>query len=327
MNTQAVVSVGKRVVKEVGEDDLSGAAAELAYRFFLALFPFFIFLAALGGFAASIFGVQKQTDKVMDLLGNSLPEDANSVLRTQIENVVNQQNPALLSFGIIGALWSAASGIGTIMKVSNRTYDVEETRPIWKRYALSVGLTILGGGFIVLALVLVVAGQLAGSQIADELGMSGAFGTALSIIRWPVIVLFLLAAVAFLYWATPNVELPFRWISPGAVIFVIAWLIFSVLFAFYVANFSSYNATYGALGGVVILLIWFYMTSFILMVGAEINAVLVQENAPEELPQTREEGRTDETIPDGKEGEAAAKNPQVRERSGRSVTAQQPPHR
>jgi membrane protein len=327
MDTGTIRSFGKRLVKEAGEDDLSGAAAELAYRFFLALFPFFIFLAALGGFAADIFGIQDPTKEVMDLLGNSLPEDANSVLRGQLDNVIGQTNPALLSIGIIGAIWSAASGIGTIMKVSNRTYDVKETRPIWKRYALSVGLTVLGGFFIVLALALLLAGQLAGSEISDEIGLSGAFGTFLSIVRWPVIFAFLLAAVAFLYWATPNVQLPFRWISPGAVVFVIAWTVFTVLFAFYVSNFSSYNATYGALGGVVVLLVWFYMTSFILMLGAEINAVLVQEVVPEELPQTEEEGATRETVPDEKEAEAAAKNPQVREPSGTSLTAQERPHR
>lgn len=327
MDTKAVIDFGKRVVKEVGEDDLSGAAAELAYRFFLALFPFFIFLAALGGFAAKIFNVEDPTGEVMSLLGDSLPEDASSVLQTQLGNVLNQQNPALLSFGIIGAIWSASAGIATVMKVTNRTYDVKETRPIWKRYALSVGLTILAGGFIVLALALSLAGQLAGSEISDELGLGGTFGTVLSIIRFPIILACLLAAVAFLYWAAPNVQLPFRWISPGAIVFVIAWIIFTVLFGFYVANFGSYNATYGALGGVVVLLIWFYMTSFILLIGAEINAVLVQETKPEELPQTEEEGRTDETIPDGKEGEAAARNPQVRERSGHSITAQQRPHR
>ena len=125
-----MIQLGKRLYKEVGQDDLSGGATELAFKLFLALFPFFIFLAALGGFIASAFGVDNPTDRIMDALGRSLPSDASSMLRREVDGVMTNRNPALLSVGIIGAIWAASSGIGTIMKITNRVYGVKETRPI-----------------------------------------------------------------------------------------------------------------------------------------------------------------------------------------------------
>ena len=294
---ERLVHYGKRVFKEVGEDDLSGAAGELAYRFFLALFPFFIFLAALGGFVADLLNVRNPTNEVMELLGDSLPSDAASVLRGELESVVNSPSATLLSLGIVAAIWSASSGVSTIVKGMNRIYEVKETRPLWRRYAMNVGLTVLGGLFVLGSIILLLVGQVAGTEVAAELGLADETAAAVSLARWPIIVLMLIIATAFLYWAAPNVRLPFRWITPGAVIFIIGWLVGSFLFGLYVSNFGSYNATYGTLGGIVVLLIWLYLTSFLLMLGAEINAVLAQEEIPEKLPQTPEEGATSETIP------------------------------
>jgi membrane protein len=305
---ERLVFYGKRVFKEVGEDDLSGAAGELAYRFFLALFPFFIFLAALGGFVANLLNVSNPTNEVMELMGDSLPSDAASVLRGELESVVNSPSATLLSIGIVAAIWSASSGVSTIVKGMNRIYEVKETRPLWRRYAMNVGLTVLGGLFVLGSITLLLVGQVAGTEVAAELGLADESATAVSLARWPIIILMLIIATAFLYWAAPNVKLPFRWITPGAVIFIIGWLIGSFLFGLYVSNFGSYNATYGTLGGIVVLLIWLYLTSFLLMLGAEINAVLAQEEAPEKLPQTAGEGATSETIPLHKREELIAQS-------------------
>jgi membrane protein len=299
------LTYGKRVFKEAGEDDVSGAAGELAYRLFLALFPFFIFLAAMGGFVADISNVQNPTQEVMDLLGESLPDDASSVLRGELEKVVESRNASLVSLGIIGAIWSASSGISTIVKGMNRIYEVKETRPIWKRYSINVGLTILGGVFAIGSFVLLFVGQLAGTEVAGEIGLENEAATALSLARWPLIVLMLIVATAFLYWAAPNVKLPFHWITPGAVVFIIGWLVASFLFGLYVSNFGSYNATSGTLGGIVVLLVWIYLTSFLLMLGVEINAVIAQEEVPEKLPQTADEGATEETVPPHRKADAA----------------------
>ena len=300
-----LVLVGKRLVKEIGDDDVSGAAAEMSYRFFLALFPFFLLLSAMGAFAASSINVANPTDEVMKLVGDSLPPDAASVLREQVEGVINTRNPALLSIGILGTLWSASSAIQTIMKALNRAHEVKETRPLLKRYALAVGLTLTAGLFILGGFVILLGGQLLGKEIAGQIGLEGAAVTFFTLARWPLVALALLIAMAFIYWAAPNIKLPFQWISPGAVMFVITWLLATYLFGMYVANFGSYSATYGTLGSVVILLVWLYLTSFIMLAGAELNGVLAQEAIPEELPARAGEATTSETVPDHRAGELA----------------------
>jgi membrane protein len=306
--TDRAIRFGKRIFKEAGEDDLSGAAGELAYRFFLALFPFFIFLAAMGGFAADLLGVRNPTQEIMDLLGDSLPPDAASVLQEQLESVVETRNAQLLSLGIVGAIWSASSGVSTIVKCMNRIYEVKETRPIWRRYLMNIGLTILGGAFSIGCLILLFVGQVAGTEAAADIGLEDQAAMAISLARWPAIFLMLLIATAFLYWAAPNVKLPFRILTPGALVFIVGWLAMSYGFGLYVSNFGSYNATYGALGGIVVLLVWFYLTSFLLVLGVEINAVLAEKAAPAQLPSTPAEGAASGAVPEGKADEAVGKS-------------------
>ena len=274
---------GKDVFKDIGKYDLGGFAAQLAYRFFLALFPFFIFLTALAGFLSGTFGVQNPVDRVMDLIGGSLPQDASSVLRGQLEEVTNNRNPGLLSVGIVGAIWAAAGGIGALMKGFNRIYEVEEARPLPVKYGLAVGLTLFGAAFILAAFLLLVVGQTHGTQVAADLGLSDTAGILVNVARLPVVVVLILLAVAVLYWAAPNVSLPFRLVSPGALFFALAWLIGTYLLGFYVSNFGNYNATYGALGGVVVLLLWFYLTGFLILLGAEINAYVARQKMPAEM--------------------------------------------
>jgi membrane protein len=301
--TDRAIRFGKRIFKEVGEDDLSGAAGELAYRFFLALFPFFIFLAAMGGFVADLLGVRNPTQEIMKLLGDSLPPDAASVLREQLESVVETRNAQLLSLGIVGAIWSASSGVSTIAKCMNRIYEVKETRPMWRRFLMNIGLTILGGAFSIGCLILLFVGQVAGTEAAADIGLEDQAAMAINLARWPAIFLMLLIATAFLYWAAPNVKLPFRLFTPGALVFIVGWLVMSYFFGLYVSNFGSYNATYGALGGIVVLLVWFYLTSFLLVLGVEINAVLAEGETPEQLPQTPAEGATTGTAAQSRDDE------------------------
>jgi membrane protein len=278
-----LIHAGKRLVKEVGEDDISGAATELAYRLFLAMFPFFIFLAALGGFVADILDVTNPTEEIMDRIGDSLPPDTASILERELTTVIESQDLGLMSIGIVGAIWAASSGVGTITKTMNRIYAVKETRSRWKRYGLAVGVTLLGGGILIVVFLVQIVGQLYGLQLAAELGLEGAAAKAISLARWPIVIVFVLVALAFIYWAAPNAGMPFRWVTPGAVLATIGWLTMSLGFGFYVSNFSSYNATYGTLGGVVVTLVWFYLSSFVVLLGAEVNAVLTREADPEEL--------------------------------------------
>jgi membrane protein len=277
------VRTGKDIFKDIGKYDLSGFAAQLAYRFFLALIPALIFLAALGGFIADWTNTQNPTDKVMSTIGTSLPSDARSVFRDQVEGVVNNRSTGLLSFGAISALWTAAGGVGALTKGFNRVYEVEDTRPIYKRYPLMIGLTLLGAAFIITAFLGIVVGQAYGTAFAENLGLSSTLGWVILVARWPAALVLILIAVAFLYWAAPNAQLPFRWISPGSAFFAIGWVIGTYLFGLYVSHFGSYNETYGALGGVVVLLLWFYITGLLLLLGAELNAYLARQKIPAEL--------------------------------------------
>jgi membrane protein len=295
--------------KETGEDGLSDAASSLAYKLFLALFPFFIFVVSLSGFAGSLFGVDDPRAEIMSTLETAVPSDAYSVINTQVEHAVEGKNVALLSFGIVGAIWTASSGMGSFMKALNRVYEVKETRPIYMRYGVAVGLTLLAGGLIVGSLVALLAGQLFANDLARALGFEDSASTAIVIARWPLAVVALMLAVAFLYYAAPNVDLPFKWISPGAIFFVVTWLIATFAFGLYVANFGSYGDTYGALGGVVVLLVWLYLSSFLLLVGAEFNSVLAQQSAPAEIEARAGDAATPQTARGGKTAEDSDERP------------------
>jgi len=258
------------------DDDVSGGAAELAFRFFLALFPFVIFLAALGGFLADSVGVENPTEEIMDQLGRSLPEDAASVLRKQLDTVISSRDAGLLSIGIAGAILAASGGVGTMMKMMNRAWEVRETRPYWRRVALAVALTVLGGALLVAAFLIFVAGQVYGLRIAEELGMGGVAATLFALARWPVVTVLAVTGTAVLFWAAPDARLPFRWLTPGAVLFTVGWLVLTFLFGLYVASLGSFNETYGAVASVVVLLLWFYITGLIFFLGPELNALLAR---------------------------------------------------
>jgi|FLYL01.1.fsa_nt_gi membrane protein len=287
-NTDELIATGKALVKEIGADDVSGLAAELAYRMLLAIFPFFIFLVSLGAFVAGPAGIDNPTEEIMSQLRETLPSDAESVVERELSAVLESRNAGLLSFGVLAALWSASSAVATVMKALNRAYDVKETRPFLRRYATALGLTLLGGAFFVASFALLVIGQAAGTDLARSLGFGGAAAFLLGLLRFPLVVAMLAAAAAFLYWAAPNVKLPFRWVSPGSALFVAGWVVSTFAFSLYVANFGAYNATYGALAGVVVLLIWLYISAFVFLAGAELNALLHARRAPETLERPAE---------------------------------------
>jgi membrane protein len=173
----------------------------------------------------------------------------------------------------------------------NRAYDVEETRPFWKRYLLAIGLTLLAGSVLVGAFLLLVAGQIFGRQVAAGLGLTGLFEIAVRYGRWPTIVLLLSIAAVILYWRAPNLHLKLPWIAPGAVLFVVGWMAATYLFTMYVATFGTYSATYGTLAGVAVLLIWFYLIAWILLVGAELNAIIDEIVDPDAVDAQRRETR------------------------------------
>lgn len=277
----SAIDIGKRVVKESMQDDVTGLAAEMSYRFLFALFPMFIVVAAAGSMLAQASGVEDPTGELMAMGLDALPADARSIVEGQLNSLLSASQPGLLSFGLLAALWAGAGGIKAVIKGMNRAYDVQETRPFWRANLVAIGLTVLMavaviGGFLVL-----VVGQFFVERLATAFGDGGWQEPVISLARWPIVVLLLIVGMAFLYWAAPNAKLPFRWISPGAVLFVVGWLLATAAFGFYVSSFGNYNETYGALGGVIVLMLWMYLTNIILLVGAELNAVLLQQHEPE----------------------------------------------
>ncbi|MEO8540183.1 MAG: YihY/virulence factor BrkB family protein [bacterium] len=259
--------------REAGEDDLTGLAAELAFRFFMALFPFALVLVTLGALISRLVGVDDPSGSVLDAVGDSLPADAASVLRTQVDEVISKANVGILSIGILAAVWSAAGGAKALMKATNRVYDLPETRKGPMQAAIALGITTLGGIGLLLAVAAMVLTQTFAGDLAAALGLGREFAWTVQIVRLPLIVFFVACAAEIMYWLAPN-----RWERPllasrGAVIFALCWSVFTVGFAFYVSHFGSYNATYGALAGVVIMLFWFYVSSLLILLGAEVNSM------------------------------------------------------
>jgi membrane protein len=278
--TLDVIRAGRDLFHQYVRDDVAGLAAELAYNFFLALFPFFIFVAALGSLVTSMLAIPDPVEQALDLFGQALPRSAEELIRPQLDEVIRNQSPGLLSLGILGAIWAATGGTLAIMKAMNRAYDVLEERPIWKQYLIAIGLTILAGVFILGAFILFAAGQLLGLGIATRIGLAGPFEAALPVVYWVGAVVLVMLATAFIYWKAPNARLDFRWITPGAVLFTVFWIAATYLFIVFVSLFGTFSATYGALAGVVVLLLWFYLTGLLLTLGAEVNAVVDAQLVP-----------------------------------------------
>lgn len=284
--------LGLRLRKEASQDDITGLAAELTYRAFLALFPFVIFLAALGGVAVSVFDINNPAQSFIDLFGDRLPADARSILTDQVEGVVESNNVGLLSFGIIGALWAAMGGAGSVIKAMNRAYDVRDGRPFFVQKLLALVITLLGVLAVFIAVGVIFSTQFFRDEIADELGLGSEFRVVVQYASFPVVILAIAAFTALIYRIAPDERLPLRNCTPGAVMFAIGWAALTVGFGFYVRNFGSYNATYGALGGVVVLLFWFYLTNLLLLIGAEFNALgyrAVPDTSFRDLPEYRPE--------------------------------------
>ena len=277
----AITRWGKQLIRKVQDDDAMGGAAELAFRFMFALFPLLIFLAALSSYVARWLGIDNPTQEILNEAGAQLPSDVASLLETQLTEIFESQNAGLLTVTAVTAVWAASSGTKTVMKVLNRVNEVEEQRSFLRKQVVGVGLTLVGGLTFLAGAIVLVVGQAAGDSIASALGLEGAWSLVVMLGRIPLVLVLCGIAVSLVYWSAPATKQRFQWVSRGAVIFVVAWMIATVGFGAYVANFGSYNATYGSLGAVVILMTWMYFSSLLLVVGAEINVVIARSRADE----------------------------------------------
>jgi membrane protein len=258
----------KRTYAEAVADNCLGLAAELAYYFFLALFPALLFLVAL----ASFFPVANLMDTITAALARVAPYEALKLIQDQILKISQDKNGGLLTIGMIGTIWSTSSGVNAIIDTLNQAYDIQESRPWWKVKAVALGLTIALAVFIIVSFGLVLVGPTLGEKVAVWMHLGPAFEWTWKILQWPVVFALVTLAIALIYYYAPDAEQDWVWITPGSVAATVLWVAISLAFKFYVAHFGSYNATYGTIGGIIILLTWMYVSSLAILVGAEINA-------------------------------------------------------
>jgi membrane protein len=271
------MAVLKGTVKEFKDDELTDRAAALTYYGVLALFPALLVLVSLLGIAG-----KSATDEVLENIQKFAPGSARDILTDAVTQLQGRSGigSVMALVGIVLAVWSASGYVAAFIRSANAVYDVPEGRPVWKVLPVRVGVTVLLLVLAVIsALIVVFTGDLA-RRAGTALGIGDTALTVWSIAKWPVLVVLVTIMIALLYWATPNVKgRGFRWITPGSVLALLIWLIASAGFAFYVANFASYNKTYGTLAGVIVFLVWLWISNIAILLGLEFDAELARQRA------------------------------------------------
>jgi membrane protein len=272
LRTGSWFGVLKRTITEFKADNLTDSAAALTYYGVLAIFPALIALVSVLGLVG-----HSATQPLIDNLGKVAPGPARQIFTSAITNLQHSQGAAGILFivGIAGAVWSASGYVAAFMRASNAIYDIEEGRPFFITIPVRLAVTVVLLVLLAISAIAVVATGGLASQIGKLLGIGSTAVTVWDIAKWPVLLLVVSFMFSILYWAAPNVKhAGFRWLSPGGLIAVATWIIASGLFALYVASFSSYNKTYGALAGIVVFLVWLWISNIAVLLGAEWNAEL-----------------------------------------------------
>jgi membrane protein len=260
----------KRTFSEFQEDNLTDWAAALTYYGIVSIFPALIALVSVLGLIGP-----SATEPLLDNLGDFAPGPAHEILENALNGLTESRSPAGVLFvvGLAGAIWAASGYIGAFIRASNVIWDVEEGRPIWRTIPLRLVVTVVMLSLLAAsAFAVVITGPLA-DRVGKLLGIGSAAVTVWDILKWPVLVVVVAVMFSILYYASPNVRQPgFRWVTPGGILAVVIWILASAAFGVYVANFGSYNKTYGSLGAVVIFLVWLWLTNVAILLGAELNA-------------------------------------------------------
>jgi membrane protein len=266
----------KRTVKEFQDDNLTDWSAALTYYGVMSLFPMLLVLVALLG----LVGQESTISTVTDSLRSAGLNDVAKNIQGPLDEIVSNKGGAgaLVGFGLLAALWSASGYIGALTRALNSIYEVKEGRPFWKLRPVQVLITLFGVLLISLTLISVVVSGPIAEAVGKALGIGDTAVTVWGYAKWPVILLILMGMVAGLYYIAPNVRQPrFRWVSPGGIVAVVAWILASAGFGLYVSNFGSYGKTYGALGSVITLLVWMWISNLALLFGAELDSELERE--------------------------------------------------
>lgn len=270
----------KHLILHIQKTDIAGFAAQLAYFFLLSLFPLLIFIITLLPY------LNLDEAQVFRLLENVAPEEVYILIEGTLVEVLVSRNGGLLSIGIIGTIWSASNGMNAIVKSLNRSYALEETRPFFIVRLLSIVFTLLMIMLFVVALVLPVFGQQIGTILFSYFGFEEGFVKLWNSLRWTISPLIMFMVLVALYWIVPNTKLFLRSVIPGAAFAAFGWIIVSFGFSFYISNFANYSSTYGSIGGIIVLMLWLYISGIILLVGGQINAVMQERKIALEKKET-----------------------------------------
>lgn len=261
----SVDELARRVWEHLWEDEVLDRAASLSYYFLFAIFPTLLFLTALLGLLPG----PDLMDTLMGYIARVMPDEA--VSRT-LDQVVKGASGGLVSVGVLAALWAASAGTASIITALNVAYHAVDRRPWWRRRLLALVLTLTLSVFTLAALVLLVFGERIGDALARRVGLGVLFSLVWAVVHWPVVILFVLTGITLVYWLAPSVSHRWRWLTPGALFALAAWLAMSLGLKLYVTYFGNYNRTYGSIGGVILLMLWLYLSGIALLVGAEIDS-------------------------------------------------------
>jgi membrane protein len=272
----------KRVAQRIIDDDIFGRAAQLSYYFLLALFPLLLVLINVLGYMA-----QEGTafrEKLLTYLAALMPSSAIALVRTTLTEISEASGTGKVSFGLLAALWAASNGMGAISDTLNTAYNLKERRPWWKVRIISVCLTIALAVLILAALTIVLYGGTIGEGLAARYGFGGLFTLVWKIVQWPIALGFVLTTFNLIYNFAPDLpDSEHSWITPGAFVGVGLWLVVSFGFRAYLSFFDSYSVTYGSLGAVIVLMLWFYLTGVAILIGGEVNSELSRKKAQEKF--------------------------------------------
>jgi membrane protein len=258
----------KRTGKEAISDDILDLAAQQAYYFFFALFPALLFVLSV----ASFFPLQSLTDNVVNMLGRVAPHDVIEIINSQLRQLADKNSGGLLTFAFLVTIWSSSGAMVSIITTMNACYDITESRPWWKTRLTAVGLTIGLAMFILASMFLVLAGPAFAVHLANTLHLGDAFKWTWWVLQWPIVFVLVATGIGLIYYFAPDAEQDWVWLTPGSVLATFLWLLVSLGLKLYYQLVPNANASYGALGGVMVLMLWFYVSGLALLVGAELNS-------------------------------------------------------
>jgi len=269
----SIFQIAKRTIRGMIDDDCAGLAAELAYYFFLALFPALIFAVALFGFLPVSGLVQQLVNK----LNTVVPHDVADVIGRQLTHLTDSGgNTSLLTLGMLGTIWSSSAAVASIIDTLNRVYEIKESRAWWRVKLRAIILTIGLIIFFLVAMLLVLAGPIVANWLDSTLHLGSTVIRIWQVVRWIGAFFLAVLAIDIVYYFGPDAETKWVWITPGSLVAIVLWIISSIGFRLYLASFGSYNATYGALGGIIVLLLWFYISGLSILIGAELDSTIDQ---------------------------------------------------